>query len=297
MRWMLFVLLRKMNYFWVGEKDPIQFPTRGPFVGYVSEKSCDEMVGCSVGPKILRTRKGDFSLDGPSRLIGKEVQVVSNIVFAGKAQELGKRKNIMSVKHSTRVPRSEAVVIRGKTSHKGGFPELPFNNKLRKFSAPIMHKNRSVRRKKVDRPTVGMESPPSSDSIQDSQSPVLCSSPVDRSSTPAVEEGFTLEVVLPFLPASDVTIPRPGANQVDSGMASLIQDEDTVVVTRATDCILEPPSRQVMEATRLMQIQEDIGIAIQGNKEDHLQRIMDLEVRDAAEKEGWELNREIRGSQ
>jgi hypothetical protein len=81
-------------------------------------------------------------------------------------------------------------------------------------------------------------------------------------------------------------------------MACLIQDEDAVVVThRATDCVLEPPSRQVMEATRLMQIQEDVGIAIQGKNEDHLHRIMELEVRDQAEKEGWELNRVTRGSQ
>jgi hypothetical protein len=52
-----------------------------------------------------------------------------------------------------------------------------------------------------------------------------------------------------------------------------------------------------MEATRLMQIQEDVGIAIQGKNEDHLHRIMELEVRDQAEKEGWELNRVTRGSQ
>jgi hypothetical protein len=52
-----------------------------------------------------------------------------------------------------------------------------------------------------------------------------------------------------------------------------------------------------MEAKRVMQLQEDVGIVILENKEDHLQRIVALEERDQAEKEGLELNREIRGSQ
>jgi hypothetical protein len=90
----------------------------------------------------------------------------------------------------------------------------------------------------------------------------------------------------------------PGANFEDSGMACLIHNEDTDIVTRrASVSVLEPPTRQIMEAKRVMQLQEDVGIVIIENKEDHLQRIVALEVRDQAEKEGWELNREIRGSQ
>jgi hypothetical protein len=52
-----------------------------------------------------------------------------------------------------------------------------------------------------------------------------------------------------------------------------------------------------MEAKKVMQLQEEVGIVILENREDHLQRLVDLEERDQVEKEGVELNRETRGSQ
>ncbi|WJX90303.1 hypothetical protein P8452_72215 [Trifolium repens] len=82
-------------------------------------------------------------------------------------------------------------------------------------------------------------------------------------------------------------------------MACLIQNEDVAAAATISSphSALQPPSRQVMEAKRIMQLQEDVGITIHGNKQDHLQRILDLEERDRAEKEGSTLNRVIRGSQ
>jgi hypothetical protein len=81
-------------------------------------------------------------------------------------------------------------------------------------------------------------------------------------------------------------------------MASLIQNEDvTVVNSSVPECVLQPPTRQIMEAKRIMQLQEDVGMVIFENKEEHVQRIMELEERDQKEKEGRELNREIVGSQ
>jgi hypothetical protein len=52
-----------------------------------------------------------------------------------------------------------------------------------------------------------------------------------------------------------------------------------------------------MEATKIMELQSEVGIKIQGNSDENLKRIMGMEERDRAEKEGWELNREIVGSQ
>jgi hypothetical protein len=52
-----------------------------------------------------------------------------------------------------------------------------------------------------------------------------------------------------------------------------------------------------MEAKKVMQLQEEVGIVILENREDRLQRLVDLEERDQVEKEGVKLNRETRGSQ
>jgi hypothetical protein len=52
-----------------------------------------------------------------------------------------------------------------------------------------------------------------------------------------------------------------------------------------------------MEATKILSIQNQVGITVQSSKEDHLKRIELMEVRDRAEKEGWELNRVTEGFQ
>jgi hypothetical protein len=76
----------------------------------------------------------------------------------------------------------------------------------------------------------------------------------------------------------------------------LINNADAVS-GRANDIALEPPSRQIMEAKKISDIQQQVGICVQGSQEDHLKRIGDLEVRDQVEKEGWEVNRETGGFQ
>jgi hypothetical protein len=169
-------------------------------------------------------------------------------------------------------------------------------NKWRKFNAPNMHKNRSVRRKKAGHKIVAAES--SSDSIQSSETAGVSPTPTAQINQSPEVGGFTLEVVLPCISNPEGDAPVPRANFEDSGMACLIHSEDVAIATRsASDRVLEPPTKQVMEAKRVMQLQEDVGIVILENKEDHLQRIVALEERDQAEKEGLELNREIRGSQ
>jgi uncharacterized protein YwlG (UPF0340 family) len=53
----------------------------------------------------------------------------------------------------------------------------------------------------------------------------------------------------------------------------------------------EGATRQDMENIRIMSLQQEVGVTIQESKEEHLNRIGVMEVRDKAEKDGWELNR------
>jgi hypothetical protein len=192
--------------------------------------------------------------------------------------------------------RTEGKSNRGNSFHKGVLFELPPNNKLRKFYAPNMHKNRSVRRKKAAQKVVAAESP--SESIESSENAVMTPPPIARIDRHPDEGGFTLEVVLPCISNPEGEAIAPRVNFEDSGMACLINNEDATLATcSASDRVLVPPTRQVMEAKKVMQLQEEVGIVILENREDHLQRLVDLEERDQVEKEGVELNRETRGSQ
>jgi hypothetical protein len=268
----------------------------GPFVDYAGGAGHVMQTGDPIGPKFIQTKEGVFGLEGPSHTITRGVQITDNHVFIGEAHLLGKRKKPLSVKHAIKATRTEGSMNRGKSFHKGVLPELPPNNKLRKFNASNMHKNRSVRRKKTAHKIVAAEY--STDSIQSSETPDAAPTPTAQIHQPPDVGGFRLEVVLRCISNTEGDAPAPRANFVDSGMDCLIHSEDVVTATRsASERVLVPPTRQIMEAKRVMQLQEDVGIVILENKEDHLKRIVDLEERDQAELEGLELNREIRGSQ
>jgi hypothetical protein len=118
---------------------------------------------------------------------------------------------------------------------------------------------------------------------------------VAQNTTNDMATDFLLEVVLPCIPDTNLA-PGVVANNEVSGMADLIQNDD-VVICRSPDHGLVPPSRQVMEAKKLMELQSEVGIQVQGSKSDFLKRIMTMEERDQAEKEGWELNRGNEGYQ
>jgi hypothetical protein len=50
-------------------------------------------------------------------------------------------------------------------------------------------------------------------------------------------------------------------------------------------------SRDVVEATKLYELAEDMGLKFQGKVDEDVARLVAMEVRDAKEKEGWELRR------
>jgi hypothetical protein len=70
-----------------------------------------------------------------------------------------------------------------------------------------------------------------------------------------------------------------------------------VDILHSTTPVLEVPQRQVMEARKILIIQQEVGIRVQSSQEEHLHRIEAMEVSDQLEKEDWELNRENVGFQ
>jgi hypothetical protein len=165
---------------------------------------------------------------------------------------------------------------------------------MKKFSN--LAKQRSNRRKKSEKRNNASGSSSSSDSIQNSD---LSPAPILPShQTNEVEEGFTLEVVLPCLASEDggpaPIVAMTLGNQQNSGLEVLLRSED-VVGERTT--VLEVPERHVMEATRLVEIQKAVGIKVGEGEGDHLDRVMEMERRDREEKESWEMTRETEGFQ
>jgi hypothetical protein len=274
-----------------------QFANKGPFVMYEGEVGCIQHFYDPPRPKVLRTRNGDICFAGPSSTHSGGVDLVGSPIFKsnGKAQAITKKKKVVPFKHSTNSPHVEAGANR-KAQYKRTIPELPFNNKLKKFSN--LSKSRANQKRKSNHRMAPKGSSSSSDSIQNSEASSVPHVPLQQAHRSEVMEDFILEVVLPCLPVavadSTSVVSASVANHQGSGMECLLQIDDDVGRRRS---ILEVPPRQMMEANRIVELQEVVGIKVLENKENHLNRIIAMEDRDRAEKEGWEMNRETVGSQ
>jgi hypothetical protein len=111
---------------------------------------------------------------------------------------------------------------------------------------------------------------------------------------------FQLEIVLPCGPPVTEEVSSIVANRAGSGMGCLINSDvydAEVDILHSTTPVLEVPQRQVMEARKILIIQQEVGIRVQSSQEEHLHRIEAMEVSDQLEKEDWELNRENVGFQ
>jgi hypothetical protein len=173
-------------------------------------------------------------------------------------------------------------------SRKGQFlkalPELP-PKKMRYFSAPPYPRNRPTRKKKAAKRVPSVEHLSESDSIHNSEASPVIHPPLPLNTSNDAPQEFMLEIVLPCIPATEEAA-QGVANFEVSGMGSLINTVGDGI-THPTSIALEPHSRQVMEAKKLMSLQEEVGINVHGSRDEHLQRIEALEVRDRNEKEGW----------
>ncbi|KAK2445528.1 hypothetical protein QL285_016450 [Trifolium repens] len=104
---------------------------------------------------------------------------------------------------------------------------------------------------------------------------------------------FDLEVVLPFHSVEGVHQVNRGSS---SGVAYLVEgggfleDENQIVNSLSNnDGVLHP--REVAEAKRLIAINEELRVKFHDGEGEDVARLMGLEVRDKAEKNGWEQSR------
>jgi hypothetical protein len=189
--------------------------------GGISKKGgCEKKTGDVTGPKVLRTRRGDVCVDGPSFKTGdEEVRVAASHLSDEETHVVSKKT--MSDRLRTMSSRSCAN-RKGQT--KRPLPELP-PKKVRYFSAPPQPRNRPSRRKKPEQMVSPEIAPVESDSIHNSDPPS------ENQGIAATNEEFLLEVVLPYQPTDVVTSNSflPLANQEESGAMCLINDEEVVV--------------------------------------------------------------------
>jgi hypothetical protein len=261
-----------------GAVGPAQVTTKSSSIN-TEEGGCQEKKGGSSRPKVLRTRKGDLLLVGPSAP-GSDCQ----------AQEHVRRIKTRAEKHSTH----------RKSSNKMSNPAPPCN-KYQKFANVIQHQNqnRPARRKKnaIQSTTISTgEHQIESDSIHNSDVSSTPIQQIDPGSAFGGEE-FQLEVVLTgqtSAQAIEATVQT--ANQEGSGLACFLGAMDEAVRSSGGGG-LETTTRQQLEAKKMLAIQKEVGVTIQQTEEEHLNRIVAMEVRDKAEKEGWELNRVNESSQ
>ncbi|WJX70810.1 hypothetical protein P8452_54878 [Trifolium repens] len=214
--------------------------------------------GDVIGPKFLRTRRGDVCVEGPSVSKGVEERCVV-VTHVSDDETHVAHKEVMVERQRVMSSRS---CVNKKALCKRPLPELP-PKKMRYFSAPPQPRNRPSRRKKTEQRVNPGAATVESDSIHNSDLTP------ENHEIVATNEELLLEVVLPCLPADVATSNSfsPLANQEESGVMCLINNADAVS-GRANDIALEPPSRQIMEAKKISDIQQQVGICVQGSQED-----------------------------
>jgi hypothetical protein len=261
-----------------GEFGPAHVITNS-FCDLVSKEGCDKSYNHKCGPKLLRTRKGDLLVDGPP-----------NTLSSCEAQTAVKKKKTLAEKHSTFRKNSNKII-----------PNLPCN-KFQKFAAVLQPKNRPGRRKRTEKQiqtNSTRDDQSDSDSIHNSEDTNLLQPLLPQQQTGDCAD-FQLEVVLTGQLMAVENVVNENlehmANRKGSGLATLLcPAEDVAQSGRVHE--EEAMNRQVLEANRIMGLQQEVGITIQESKEEHLNRIGVMEVRDKAEKDGWELNRVPASSQ
>jgi hypothetical protein len=235
------------------------------------EEGCLEQFGNKDKPKVLRTRKGDLVIIGPS-----------NTVSDCQVQAAVKKIKSRAEKHSTH----------RKNSNNNTNP-IPPSNKFQKFADVIPPQNRPGRRKKVGRQHQAKstgEQQSASDSIHNSED----TQPLIPRCTSNVPQEFQLEVVLTgetiVAATMESELAVQPAHHEGSGLATLLgQEEDAGQINR--DSGVEIPNRQQEEAMKILAIQKTVGVTVQESEDDHVNRMVVMEARDKAEKVDWEMNR------
>ncbi|WJX61430.1 hypothetical protein P8452_46522 [Trifolium repens] len=245
------------------------------FSNTVGEGGCAEGSGINYGPKILKTRSGDILFKRSTDEVSGEVQS-ANLQLEMGIETLEKDE----LQQNTNIYRRQ--------SNKKAVPNLPAT-KMRKYAGTYQKTKRAARRKKLEQRNQQFSSSrqhEGSDSISDvaplvqigQPQPVFVDAPEGFLD---VSDEFLLEVVLPDINGA-----------IEEGNAG-----NSLCHNRSSSIADEIPSRKILEAQKILSIQKDLGITVQGNRDDYVRRIVDLEARDQQEMQGWELNRDIIGSQ
>jgi hypothetical protein len=175
---------------------------------------------------------------------------------------------------------------------KNTIPNLPCN-KFQKFAGAFQSQNRPGRRKKSATQNQAISTgdhQTESDSIHNSEE----MQPLLPPGNAAAFEDFQLEVVLTGHATTvanvETEIAVQPAYHEGSGLATLLGPmEEVVHISR--DSGVEVPIRQHVEAKKILEIQKEVGVTTQETEEEHLKRIVAMEVRDKSEKDGREMNR------
>ncbi|GAU37285.1 hypothetical protein TSUD_354410 [Trifolium subterraneum] len=99
-------------------------------------------------------------------------------------------------------------------------------------------------------------------------------------------DGIDIEVVLPSFP-TQVEVQDQMGGRVTSGLELILQEESGGGV----------PDRKKIEAEKLIELAEEVGLKFHGDAGEDLARMIYMEGRHCKEKEGWEMRRENTGFQ
>ncbi|KAK2420192.1 zinc finger CCCH domain-containing protein [Trifolium repens] len=248
------------------DDDESQFIT-GSEGGY--EEGCEEEEDYGIGPLVLRTRNGDLPINGPpfscpsffAALEEIEDDDVENSDSIEPFEEHDTEGDVR--KNNQKITTHCSTGENRKSNAKLNLPHLPYNM-LRKLPGGLKEvkkrKHKNKRRREIQ--------------------------PVPEN---FVAAEFDLEVVLPFHSENGLQQVNRGST---SGVAHLVEgggfleDENQTANNEG-----RPLSREVAEAKKLIAINEELGVKFNDGEGEDLVRMMGLETRDKAEKNGWVQSR------
>jgi hypothetical protein len=229
----------------------------------IESEGCEEESGKRQefinGPIILRTRKGDLSTNGPVHSVNKNSEGAQTVL---RPKE-GSKVQLPLVKKSSLAKASVSVMAN---------PDLPFSM-LRKLPGSIHYMGRRKKKSKKaeggDKELAVLREEEDSNSIHDSDS-----SEQDSIPSMGAPEGIVLEVVLPSIPGVGNENLTAAGRQV-SGATLIANIEGAEGIQ----------SREVVEATKLCELAEEVGLKFHGDAGANISRMLVMEERDAGEKE------------
>ncbi|PNY14484.1 cysteine-rich receptor-like protein kinase, partial [Trifolium pratense] len=119
----------------------------------------------------------------------------------------------------------------------------------------------------------------SDNAVQEADEHLICSSASNL-------EGIELKVGLPGTRRGQHVVSQVGQSGVRD-LCSVASEANIVMPSQGR----EGDYREVVEAVRLMGLQQELGVRFHGSDEEDLQRAIDVETRDRKEKEDWEQQR------